>query len=224
MLPISKKSDFGVMKRHSRFITPKSQSSEESTMDMLSGEKKMQQGFKQFNKFMLLMWRLGLGHWINFWPEGVGRIMVISHTGRKSGLKRQTPVNYAIVDGEIYCTSGFGKTSDWFCNIKANPEVEIWLPDSWWAGTVEEISNPKKRLPLLRTILQNSGFAASTFGGLDPFKLTDEELEKATTEYCVLRVHRTAARTGPGGPGDLAWVWPLATMLLLPLALRRRRR
>jgi deazaflavin-dependent oxidoreductase (nitroreductase family) len=193
-------------------------------MDDLTREKKLQQGFKQFNKFMLLMWRLGMGPWINFWPEGVGRIMVITHTGRKSGLKHQTPVNYAIIDGEVYCTAGFGRMSDWYRNIKANPEVEIWLPDGWWAGKVEEISGPKKRLPLLRTILQNSGFTASTFGGLDPFKLTDEELAQATPEYCVLHIRRTAARTGPGGPGDLAWVWPLATFFLLPLALRRRRR
>jgi deazaflavin-dependent oxidoreductase (nitroreductase family) len=150
--------------------------------------------------------------------------MVITHTGRKSGLKRQTPVNYAIVDGEVYCTAGFGKLSDWYLNVKANPEVEIWLPDGWWAGTMEEITDPKKSLPLLRTILQNSGFAATTFGGLDPFKLTDEALAKATPEYSVFRIPRTAARTGPGGPGDLAWVWPLATFLLLPLALRRRRR
>ncbi len=193
-------------------------------MDNRSREEMMIQGFKQFNKFMLLMWRLGLGPWINFWPEGMGRIMVITHIGRKSGLKRQTPVNYAIVNGEVYCTAGFGKLSDWYRNVKANPEVEIWLPDGWWAGGVEEITEPIKRLSLLRAILQNSGFASYAFGGINPFKLTDEELANATPEYFVFHVRRTAARTGPGGPSDLAWVWPLATMLLLPMALRRRRK
>lgn len=193
-------------------------------MDELSREKKMQQGFKQFNKFMLLMWRLGLGQWINLWPEGIGRIMVITHTGRKSGLKRQTPVNYAIVDGEVYCVSGFGKYSDWYQNIKTNPEVEIWLPDSWWAGIAEEITEPVKRLSTLRTVLQNSGFATYAFEGLDPFKTTDEQLTNATNEYCVFRIQRIEARTGLGGPGELAWVWPLATFLLLPLALCRGRR
>jgi deazaflavin-dependent oxidoreductase (nitroreductase family) len=184
-------------------------------------EKKMQKAFKTFNRFMLFMWRLGMGPWINCWPEVVGRIMVITHTGRKSGLKRQTPVNFAIVDGQIYCTAGFGKTSDWYLNMLANPDVEVWLPDSWWLGTAEEVNDPAARLPLLREVLINSGFAAYA-AGIKPKSMSDEDLDRATASYPLLLIRRREARTGPGGPGDLAWVWPLATMILLPMALRRR--
>ena len=70
---------------------------------------------------MLLMWRFGLGTWLNVWPSVIGQIMVLTHTGRKSGLKRHTPVNYALVEGEIYCTAGYGRGSDWYRNIEANP-------------------------------------------------------------------------------------------------------
>lgn len=193
-------------------------------MDQILGEIDQRQFFKQFNKFMLLMWRLGLGQWINIWPEGIGRIMVISTTGRKSGLQRHTPINYAILDGEVYCISGWGKASDWFCNLMTHPEVEIWLPDGWWAGIAEEVTDPANRLSLMRTVAQNSGFAAYAFGGFDPKTITDEKLVEATRDSCVLHIRRTEARTGPGGPGDLAWVWPLATFMLLPMALRGRRR
>jgi hypothetical protein len=68
--------------------------------------------FKSFNRFMLLLWRLGLGSWGNGTSFG-GSYLVIKHTGRKTGLTRHTPLNYAIVDGEIYCTAGFGRVSDW---------------------------------------------------------------------------------------------------------------
>ena len=61
----------------------------------------LRQGFKSFNKFMLLMWRLGMGHWFGLWPEGWGQIMVITHKGRKSGATYRTPVNFALVDGEV---------------------------------------------------------------------------------------------------------------------------
>ncbi len=195
-----------------------------TTVDRRQTEESMRQAFKYFNRFMLLMWRLGLGSWLNAWPSVIGQIMVLTHTGRKSGLKRQTPVNYALVEGEVYCTAGYGRGSDWYRNIKADPHVEVWLPDGWWAGVAEEITDPQARLPFLRQVLIGSGFAASTLGGIDPQTITDEALKAATTEYCVLHIRRTEARTGPGGPGELAWIWPLAAMILLPLALRRRRR
>jgi deazaflavin-dependent oxidoreductase (nitroreductase family) len=197
--------------------------------------RKLQRGFKYFNKFMLLMWRLGWGPWVNFWPEVVGRIMVITHTGRKSGLKRQTPVNYTIGDADkehpadkkhpddIYCMAGYGKASDWYRNLIAHPEVEVWLPDGWWAGVAEDVSDHEQRIYLIRQIAIASAFAAR-LAGINPHEMTDEELDKVTAEYRLIRIRRTAACTGPSGPGDLAWVWPLATMILLPLALRRRRK
>jgi deazaflavin-dependent oxidoreductase (nitroreductase family) len=180
--------------------------------------------FKTMNRFMILLWRLGLGRAINAWPEVGGRVMVLCHTGRKSGLQRRTPVNYAIIDGDIYCTVGFGPATDWYRNVKAEPSVEVWLPDGWWAGTAEDVTGGVGHLAQLRQVLIASGFAAVA-AGVDPHSLTDAELERATGDYRLVRIRRQAARTGPGGPGELAWVWPLATMLVVLLALwpcRRR--
>jgi deazaflavin-dependent oxidoreductase (nitroreductase family) len=181
-------------------------------------EEQLRQGFKYFNRFMLLMWRLGMGPLLNMGPAMAGRYMVITHTGRKSGMKRRTPVNYAVVDDEIYCTAGFGGGSDWYRNIIANPQVEVWLPDGWYAGVAEEVMHPEARLPLLRDVLIGSGFAALA-AGVDPTKMTDEELDAATKEYRLIHIRRVAARTGADGPGDLVWVWPLVTTILLTLVL-----
>ena len=181
-------------------------------------EEQLRQGFKYFNRFMLSLWRLGLGPMLNMGPTMAGRYMVITHTGRKSGLKRRTPVNYAVVNDEVYCTAGFGSGSDWYRNIIVNPQVEVWLPDGWWAGIAEEVTHPEARLPLLRDVLIGSGFAALA-AGVDPNKMTDEELDAATKEYRLIHIRRVAPRTGQDGPGDLAWVWPVVTMILLPLLL-----
>jgi deazaflavin-dependent oxidoreductase (nitroreductase family) len=158
---------------------------------------------------------------LNMGPTLAGRYMVITHIGRKSGMKRRTPVNYALVDDEIYCTAGFGSASDWYRNLSANPQVEVWLPDGWWAGIAEEVTHPEARLPLLREVLIGSGFAALA-AGVDPRQMTDEALDAATKEYRLIRIRRVAARTGKDGPGDLAWVWPLLVMVLLPLAFLRK--
>jgi len=185
-------------------------------------EQRLRRIFKSVNRFMLLLWRLGLGRWMK-WPELSGAIMVIKHTGRKTGLTRLTPLNYAIVDGDVYCTAGFGSVSDWYLNILANPQVELWLPDGRWAGMAEDVSDSKDRGALLRQVIVASGFAGPLFG-VDPKKLTDADFEKLMDSYRLIRIQRTEAVSGPGGPGDLAWVWPLSTFMLLLLILARRRR
>ena len=187
-------------------------------------EERLRQGFKRYlNPFMLAMWRLGMGKWLKVWPEVSGNILVLVHIGRKTGIRRYQPLNYAILDGDLYCIAGFGGVSDWYRNILAHPLVEVWLPDGWWAGTAEDISDSPERAHLIRQVMIGSGFAAYAFG-INPRKMTDEEIDAGSAEYRLLRIHRSEARTGPGGPGDLEWVWHLATMILLGLLLFRRRR
>ena len=173
--------------------------------------------FKFVNLFMLLLWRLGLGSWMK-WPKLSGAIMVIKHKGRKTGLTRLTPVNYAVVDGDIYCTVGFGSVSDWYRNILVHPQVEIWLPDGRWAGMAEDVSDSKNRGALLRQVIIASGFAGPLFG-VDPKKLTDADFEKLMDNYRLIRIQREEAVTGAGGPGDLAWIWPLSIFMLIILFL-----
>jgi deazaflavin-dependent oxidoreductase (nitroreductase family) len=186
-------------------------------------EQTLRQLFKYGNRFMVLFFRLGLGNWGNR-PE-TSQVMVLVHTGRKSGLARKTPVNYAIVDDEIYCTAAFGDQADWYRNIMADPNVEVWLRDSWYAGVASEVpDDDPQRIHLMRQVLIASGFAAPLFAGIDPKTLDEARLAEITVPYRLIRIHRTAARTGPGGPGDLAWVWPATTAALLGLLLLRRKK
>jgi deazaflavin-dependent oxidoreductase (nitroreductase family) len=193
------------------------------TDSTINWEENLRSAFRYFNRFMVMMWRLGLGRGVNIWPETIGRIMVLTHHGRMSGRLRKTPVNYAMVEGEVYCMAGFGSKSDWYRNIKADPKVEIWLPEGWWAGIAEDISKATDRLAIIRHVAIASGFA-SRAAGIDPYQMSDEELDKITASYQLIHIRRTAARTGLEGPGDLAWVWPLSTFILAGLLVLRPRR
>ena len=138
--------------------------------------------FHTLNRFMVLMWKIGMGKMINIWPPVIGRIMVIKHRGRKSGREYLTPVNYALVDGEIYCTAGFGSISDWYRNMLANPNIELWLPEGKRKARAEDISDSPNRLLLLRQVIIASRFAAPLFG-INPRKLNDEQLDALSKEY-----------------------------------------
>jgi deazaflavin-dependent oxidoreductase (nitroreductase family) len=180
--------------------------------------------FRQVNRGMVVSWRLGLGRVLNCWPSGSGRVMVLTHLGRKSGRRFRTPLNYAEVDGEVYCVAGFGAGTDWYRNVTANPQVEVWLPGQRWAGTVEDVSDDPERLMLLRAVLVASGFAAPV-AGVPVRRLTDDELAAKTADYRLLRICRTGVATGDPRPGDLAWIWAVAAAAGLALgALARRRR
>ena len=142
----------------------------------------LRKGFRAMNRFMVFMWKLGMGRMVNFWPAAVGRIMVIKHRGRKSGKEYLTPVNYAPIKGEVYCTAGFGPGSDWYRNIQANPGVELWLPSGKRKARAEDISDSPERIFLLRQVIIASGFAGPMFG-VDQKKLNDEQFDKATKDY-----------------------------------------
>ena len=188
------------------------------------GEAALRRFFHALNRFMLLLWRLGLGPSLNFWPTGTGRYLVLCHTGRKSGQRRTTPLNYAIVAGDVYLTAGFGAIADWYKNLQATPVVELWLPDGRWAGVAEELpDDDARRTLLLREVLRGSGFVAPLVGA-DPNRLSDSALAAVTQQYRLIRIRRTDPRSGPGGPGDLAWVWPLVAAGALLLVVARRLR
>lgn len=189
----------------------------------------MRQIFKKLNPLMVWHWRLGMGPYISLWPGGIGRYMVLLHRGRKSGRLYHTPVNYAEVEGDVYVTAGFGKIADWYRNILAQPTLEVWLPDGRWQVEATDVTGEAGHTAVLRAVLKGSGFAAY-MAGINPHTLSDAQLEAATADYRVLRLRRVAPLTGPGGPGDLVWVWPLLTAAalmagwLLPHGRRRGHR
>ena len=60
-------------------------------------QRRLSAGFRYVNRALVLMWRLGLGRWLNVWPAGSGRIMVLGHTGRRSGRRFWTPLNLSLI-------------------------------------------------------------------------------------------------------------------------------
>ncbi|WP_396931064.1 nitroreductase family deazaflavin-dependent oxidoreductase [Mycolicibacterium sp.] len=55
-----------------------------------------------------------------------GRLMCLTHVGRRSGRHYRTVLEVVGRRGEeIYVVSGFGSSSDWYRNVAANPPVEV---------------------------------------------------------------------------------------------------
>jgi deazaflavin-dependent oxidoreductase (nitroreductase family) len=179
--------------------------------------------FRAVNQMVVLAYRLGQGRWLASFPQVVPQVMILTHTGRKTGLKHKTPVAYAVVDGEVYCVVSTGEKTHWLRNLEANPQVEVWLPDGWWNGVAEEVTDPALRTPLMRHVMAASGLPARLLG-IHPRTTGDVELDRKTAAFRLFRIRRSEPCTGRGGPGDLAWVWPLVILYLLSRTSRRRRK
>ncbi len=142
--------------------------------------------FHAMNYLMVFMWKINLGRLMNAWPAVGGRIMVICHRGRRSGKEFLTPVNYALVDGEIYSTAGFGARTDWYRNILASPQIQLWLPEGRRNARACDVSDSPLRIRLLREITIASGFAGPLMG-VDQRKLTDEQMAAIGKDYRLVR-------------------------------------
>lgn len=70
----------------------------------------------------IYLYRLRLG-----WLFG-GRLLLLNHTGRKTGKQRQVVievVDHDRADGSYVVCSGFGPKAAWYQNLLANPQTSI---------------------------------------------------------------------------------------------------
>jgi deazaflavin-dependent oxidoreductase (nitroreductase family) len=175
--------------------------------------------FKVFNRWVMVpLFRLGLGPLVG--NPLTGYIMVLKTTGRKTGLTRYAPVNYAIIEGNVYCTAGFGKRSHWYRNLKAHPGLEVMLPGRTIQGPAEEVEDLEEKLTAFRQIMKNGGVAGFSLG-FNPYTVSDEALKKKAVDYPVLRIRPTGLGSGAGDPGG--WMWGLWVGVMLGLMIRRKK-
>jgi deazaflavin-dependent oxidoreductase (nitroreductase family) len=179
----------------------------------------MRRIFWFLNKFFMVpMFRLGFGPF--FGNPLTGYIMVIKAIGRKTGKVRFAPVNYTIHQGNVYCISGGRKTSDWYRNLLATPQVELILPGGCIFTRMEEVPSPDERRVTIRQILKNAGFAGF-FEGYNPWRISDEELMQKSADLPLLRFHPLGVGNGPSDAGGWAWIWSFVVTILIVLALIR---
>lgn len=138
------------------------------------------------NGLMVRLYRMGLGLL-------AGRtILLLTTTGRKTGLPRVTPLQFERVNGEIVVACGFGAQSDWIRNLRKDPHAQIQIRMSKFDVVAELITDPGqicsfielrlKRHPLMvGAILHSKGL---------PFKPTHKDLLDYSNGLAMAILHR----------------------------------
>lgn len=64
--------------------------------------------------------------------------------GRKSGQPRTVTIWFLVDGGRVYVQAGRDGKTDWFRNLKANPEVRLEFDDARFSGRAEIVSDDKE--------------------------------------------------------------------------------
>jgi deazaflavin-dependent oxidoreductase (nitroreductase family) len=90
------------------------------------------------NKLILAMYDHGLDRFL------ARRILILTTTGRRTGLRRRTPLQYEEVEGRIVVAAGWGTRSDWFRNLEANPRVELRIGPRRFHAIAHPVTDPER--------------------------------------------------------------------------------
>ena len=170
-------------------------------------------------KAPLVLWRMGFG-------PIIGRVMlVITHTGRMSGLPRHTMVEYHMLDGVKYVPCAFGPRSDWYKNITTNPRVTIQTARGSERALARRITDDQELLAVYDLFMHRDPPLTRWYlDSLDIQPNHDDVLTKKERIHWF-RFDITDEDTPPALKTDLGWILPIVGIgLLVSWFLIRRQR
>jgi deazaflavin-dependent oxidoreductase (nitroreductase family) len=103
---------------------------------------------KNIQRIHRVLYAIGLGPVIGI------IILLLTTTGRKSGQKRVTPLQYEEIDGKFHLGSARGTRSDWYRNIAADNRVEVRVKNRRFHGVAEAVTDPVRIADFLEIRLQ----------------------------------------------------------------------
>jgi deazaflavin-dependent oxidoreductase (nitroreductase family) len=89
-------------------------------------------------KLPCFLYKLGFHHFMGH------IVLLITTIGRKSGLKRVTPLQYEQIDDTYFVASARGLKADWFQNIVSNPKVEVQVGSHHFSTLAEPSTDPSR--------------------------------------------------------------------------------
>jgi deazaflavin-dependent oxidoreductase (nitroreductase family) len=76
-------------------------------------------------------------------------VMLLTTLGRRSGRPRTGGVSFMPLDDHYVVFSGWGVTSNWYRNLRANPEVSIKVGRKQMRATAHVVEDPARRTALM---------------------------------------------------------------------------
>ena len=76
---------------------------------------------------------------------GANAMLLLTTTGRRSGLPRKTALTFLPLEGRYLVVAGMGARSDRYQNLLAEPRVEVQIGTRQFAAVAEPVLDPERR-------------------------------------------------------------------------------
>jgi deazaflavin-dependent oxidoreductase (nitroreductase family) len=135
----------------------------------------IQKTVKWFSKFHIFLYRLLGGHLVS----GKGTVMLLTTTGRKSGLARTKPVMFVEEGDQIFCVASRGGSAKhplWYKNLVKTPQVTVEVMGRGQESRTARTANSEERAAIWPRMTQ-------IYGDFDAYqKRTDREIPVVVIE------------------------------------------
>jgi deazaflavin-dependent oxidoreductase (nitroreductase family) len=183
--------------------------------------------FRYANRYaMVPLHRAGLAAWLG--NPLTGWQCLVTTVGRRSGLRRHTPLGYIVMDGAAWVLAGFGPRTLWYRNILEDPRVELLLPGrSSVAAIAEEERDASIRARIIPSLCRSMALPGAMTGCFPPTS-TDARILQAVSWVPLVRITPTEGpplAPGPDDPDGDGWLCRQAIALgatLVVLSVLRR--
>lgn len=178
--------------------------------------------FRHLNRwFAVPVHRAGLAAWLG--TPLTSCQLLLTTTGRKSGLQRDTPLGYFVAEGSAWVVAGFGPTTYWYLNLLAEPAVDVLMPARPpFRARAEEVLDPAVRARIVPALVRSMGVVGSLVG-TNVMTASDELILEKVAWVPLVRLTPEGPPlvAGPDDPGGTGWIWRQAVVLVVSLAALR---
>jgi deazaflavin-dependent oxidoreductase (nitroreductase family) len=126
--------------------------------------------------------------------KGGRLVLLLTTTGRKTGLPRLTPLQFEEEGGVLYVASARGQGADWFKNLLACPQVLVQVKGMQFTALAEPVTDQgriadflelrvKRHPVMMRLMLRAEGL---------PLNPRRADLEKLAGRLAVVALHPSA--------------------------------
>jgi deazaflavin-dependent oxidoreductase (nitroreductase family) len=164
---------------------------------------------KAMFKWPVHLWRLGLAPLLGQF------MMLITQTGRTSGLPRRTMTESYRLGDKYYAPCAFGKRAQWYKNIAADPRVTIQTAHGAQSSIAVRVTDDEEILAILAAVKGRSSAIHEMYLDYLDIRPDPEDIIAKKDRIYWFRFDPTDETTPPPLEADLVWVLPVALLIFV---------